>query len=199
LTLNNTGGTDHLPFDAVNIPAFQFIQEPMAYFSRTHHSNMDNWDHLVEEDLKQAATIIASFVWNTSQRDERLPRKPKMEEVLAEKREEKKKSADFKILDLDGSWEYEIEVPNMSAGGDMVISKNGDKYDIEIISDQSDRDPVIVEGVENKDNNLNFSFKMKVQGMPIKMKMDLDFTAKKIDGAVAAGMFGTFPVSGSRK
>ena len=75
ITLRNTGGTDHLPFVGVGIPGFQFIQDPMAYFNRTHHSNMDNWDHLVEDDLKQAATIIASFVWNTSQRDEKLPRK----------------------------------------------------------------------------------------------------------------------------
>ncbi len=75
LTLNNTGGTDHLAFDAANVPGFQFIQDPMAYFNRTHHSNMDNWDHLVEDDLKQAATIIAAFVWNTAQLDEKLPRK----------------------------------------------------------------------------------------------------------------------------
>ena len=75
LTLKNTGGTDHLPFDGVGIPGFQFIQEPMAYFMRTHHSNMDNYDHLVGEDLSQAATIIAHFVWQTAQRDEMLPRK----------------------------------------------------------------------------------------------------------------------------
>jgi Zn-dependent M28 family amino/carboxypeptidase len=75
LTLSNTGGTDHLPFDGIGIPAFQFIQEPLAYFSRTHHSNMDNWDHLVAEDLEQAATVIAYFVWQTAQRDEKLPRK----------------------------------------------------------------------------------------------------------------------------
>lgn len=75
VTLRNTGGTDHLAFDGSGIPAFQFIQDPIAYSSRTHHSNMDNWDHLVEDDLKQAATIIAAFVWNTSQRDEKLPRK----------------------------------------------------------------------------------------------------------------------------
>jgi hypothetical protein len=81
LTLQNTGGTDHLPFDAVGIPGFQFIQEPMAYFARTHHSNMDNWDHLVEEDLEQAATIIAYFVWQTAQRDEKLPRKPLDEDL----------------------------------------------------------------------------------------------------------------------
>jgi carboxypeptidase Q len=75
LTLSNTGGTDHLAFDAAGIPGFQFIQDPMAYSTRTHHSNMDNWDHLSGDDLKQAATIIASFVWHTSQRDEKLPRK----------------------------------------------------------------------------------------------------------------------------
>lgn len=76
ITLRSTGGTDHRAFQAVGIPGYQFIQDPMAYFSRTHHSNMDNFDHLVEDDLKQAATVIAMFVWNTSQRDEMLPRKP---------------------------------------------------------------------------------------------------------------------------
>jgi hypothetical protein len=81
LTLSNTGGTDHLAFDAVGIPGFQFIQDPIAYGSKTHHSNMDNWDHLVEDDLKQAATIIASFVWHTSQRDQPLPRKPQNEDL----------------------------------------------------------------------------------------------------------------------
>lgn len=75
LTLQNTGGTDHLAFDGVNIPGFQFIQDPIAYFNRTHHSNMDNWDHLIGEDLQQAAVIIASFVWHTAQRDDPLPRK----------------------------------------------------------------------------------------------------------------------------
>ena len=75
LTLRNTGGTDHLSFDAVGIPGFQFIQDPMAYFNRTHHSNMDNLDHLVEDDLKQAATVIASFVMHTAMRNEKIPRK----------------------------------------------------------------------------------------------------------------------------
>jgi hypothetical protein len=75
LTLNNTGGTDHLSFDAVGLPGFQFIQEPIAYSPRTHHSNMDVYDHAIEEDLKQAATIIASFVYHTAERQEKLPRK----------------------------------------------------------------------------------------------------------------------------
>ena len=75
ISLGNTGGTDHLPFAGIGVPAFQFIQEPMAYGSRTHHSNMDCWDHLVEDDMKQAAMIVAAFVWNTAQQDERLARK----------------------------------------------------------------------------------------------------------------------------
>jgi len=76
LTLNNTGGTDHQAFDGVGLPGFQFIQDPVAYSTQTHHSNMDNWDHAVADDLKQASTIIASFVWHAAQRDEMLPRKP---------------------------------------------------------------------------------------------------------------------------
>ncbi len=75
ITLNNTGGTDHQAFDGVGIPGFQFIQDAVAYSSRTHHSNMDVWDHAVASDLQQAATIIAAFVWHTAQRDEPLPRK----------------------------------------------------------------------------------------------------------------------------
>lgn len=75
LSIANTGGTDHLAFDMAGIPGFQFIQEPISYATKTHHSNMDNFDHLVADDLKQAATIIAYFVWQTSQRDEKIPRK----------------------------------------------------------------------------------------------------------------------------
>jgi carboxypeptidase Q len=75
LTLENTGGTDHLSFDAIGLPAFQFIQDPMEYGSRTHHSNMDSYDHLSGEDMKQAATIIASFVYDAAQREDKLPRK----------------------------------------------------------------------------------------------------------------------------
>jgi hypothetical protein len=75
LSLQNTGGTDHLSFDAIGLPGFQFIQDPMEYGSRTHHSNMDSYDHLSGEDLKQAAVIIASFVYDAAQREEKLPRK----------------------------------------------------------------------------------------------------------------------------
>ena len=75
VTLQNTGGTDHLAFDAIGLPGFQFIQDPIEYNTRTHHTNMDSYDHLLADDLKQAATIIASFVYNAAQRDEKLPRK----------------------------------------------------------------------------------------------------------------------------
>lgn len=75
VTISNTGGTDHLSFDAVGIPGFQFIQDSMDYGTRTHHSNQDTYDRLVENDLKQAATIIASFVYHTAQRKEMIPRK----------------------------------------------------------------------------------------------------------------------------
>jgi len=75
VTISNTGGTDHQSFDGVGIPGFQFIQDAIEYDTRTHHTNMDTYDHLVPEDLKQAATIIASFVYNTTQRTEKIPRK----------------------------------------------------------------------------------------------------------------------------
>jgi carboxypeptidase Q len=76
LTMRNTGGTDHLSFDAVGIPGFQFIQDPIEYETRTHHSNMDVYDRLQPDDLKQAAVIVASFVYEAAMRDKMLPRKP---------------------------------------------------------------------------------------------------------------------------
>jgi carboxypeptidase Q len=74
VTIGNTGGTDHLSFNAVGIPGFQFIQDPMDYGTRTHHSNMDTYDRLVEQDLKRSATIVAAFVYHTSERAAQLPR-----------------------------------------------------------------------------------------------------------------------------
>ena len=76
ITLRNTGGTDHLSFDAVGIPGFQFIQDPLDYAERTHHSNMDTYERLQPEDLAQAAFVEAIFVYNTATRDQMLPRKP---------------------------------------------------------------------------------------------------------------------------
>jgi carboxypeptidase Q len=76
LAMRNTGGTDHLSFDAAGIPGFQFIQDPLEYDTRTHHSNMDVYDRLQPEDLKQMAVIVASFVYMAAQRDQMFPRKP---------------------------------------------------------------------------------------------------------------------------
>jgi carboxypeptidase Q len=75
LTSRNTGGTDHLSFDAVGLPGFQFIQDEIEYSTRTHHSNMDVYDRIQADDMKQASVIIASFVYNAAMRDEKLPRK----------------------------------------------------------------------------------------------------------------------------
>ncbi|RYG33872.1 MAG: M28 family peptidase, partial [Chitinophagaceae bacterium] len=75
LTISTTGGTDHGSFDAVGLPGFQFIQDPIEYSTRTHHTNMDTYDHLIAEDLQQISTIVASFVYNAAMRDEKLPRK----------------------------------------------------------------------------------------------------------------------------
>ncbi|MDX2130259.1 MAG: M20/M25/M40 family metallo-hydrolase [Chloroherpetonaceae bacterium] len=73
---SNTGGTDHLSFDAIGLPGFQFIQDPMEYGTFTHHSNMDTYERLVAEDMMRNAAIVASFVYHTAMRSEKLPRKP---------------------------------------------------------------------------------------------------------------------------
>jgi carboxypeptidase Q len=76
ITNRNTGGTDHLSFDAVGIPGFQFIQDDLDYESRTHHSNEDTYERLQPADLKQIATVEAIFLYNAAERDQMLPRKP---------------------------------------------------------------------------------------------------------------------------
>jgi len=75
LSISNTGGTDHLAFDAIGLPGFQFIQDEIEYETRTHHSNQDVFDRIQADDMKQAATIMAAFVYQTAMRDEKLPRK----------------------------------------------------------------------------------------------------------------------------
>ena len=76
ISYRNTGGTDHLSFDAVGLPGFQYIQDPMDYETRTHHSDMDTYDRLHALDLEQAAVVEAIFLYNTSERDAMMPRKP---------------------------------------------------------------------------------------------------------------------------
>jgi Zn-dependent M28 family amino/carboxypeptidase len=94
VTNRNTGGTDHLSFDAVGIPGFQFIQDSLDYETRTHHSNEDTYERLLAADLKQIATVEAIFLYNAAQRDEMLPRKP-----LPNPEEEQKKREP-----LEGIW-----------------------------------------------------------------------------------------------
>jgi hypothetical protein len=76
ITMRNTGGTDHLSFDEVGIPGFQFIQDEVEYEMRTHHTNFDTYERLQRDDLMQAAVVIATFVWEAANRPEMFPRKP---------------------------------------------------------------------------------------------------------------------------
>lgn len=75
VTLRDTSGTDHLSFDSVGVPGFQFIQDPLEYGTRTHHSNMDVYERAQREDLMQSAVIMAAFVYNAAMRDQMMPRK----------------------------------------------------------------------------------------------------------------------------
>jgi hypothetical protein len=93
ITERNTGGTDHLSFDAVGIPGFQFIQDMLDYEGRTHHSNQDVVERLQPADLKQIATVEAIFVYNAAQRDQMLPRKP-----LAQPEQDEKKRAPLEVF-----------------------------------------------------------------------------------------------------
>ncbi len=76
ISIRNTGGTDHLSFDAVGIPGFQFIQDPLEYMSRTHHSNIDTFDHAQGADLMQASAVMASVIYHAATATEKMPRKP---------------------------------------------------------------------------------------------------------------------------
>ena len=83
LTLANTTGTDHLAFDAVGLPGFQFIQDPVEYGTRTHHSNMDVYERIQPDDVRWNAAVVATFVMQAANRAERLPRKPAPREERA--------------------------------------------------------------------------------------------------------------------
>ena len=76
VTMRNTTSTDHISFDEVGLPAFQFIQDDIEYFTRTHHTNWDTYERLQREDLMQAAVVVATFVWEAANRPEMMPRKP---------------------------------------------------------------------------------------------------------------------------
>ncbi len=76
VTMRNTGSTDHVPFDESGIPGFQFIQDQVEYSTRTHHTNWDTYERLQREDLMQAAVVVATFVWESANREQMIPRKP---------------------------------------------------------------------------------------------------------------------------
>jgi Zn-dependent M28 family amino/carboxypeptidase len=75
LTIRNTGGTDHLSFNAVGLSGFQFIQDAVQYGTRTHHTNLDLYEQLIPDDLMKNAVVTAAFVYQTAMRDQMLPRK----------------------------------------------------------------------------------------------------------------------------
>jgi carboxypeptidase Q len=75
ITIRNTSGTDHLSFDRVGLPGFQFIQDEIEY-ERGYHTVMDTWERLVLSDLRVNAIITASFVYNAAMRDAKIPQKP---------------------------------------------------------------------------------------------------------------------------
>lgn len=76
VTAANTGGTDHQSFTGIGLPGFQFIQDPIEYDTRTHHSSMDVYERLIEEDAKQSSVILATFAYQAAMRDEKIPRRP---------------------------------------------------------------------------------------------------------------------------
>ncbi len=79
VTIRDTGSTDHIPFDNVGLPGFQFIQDSLDYFTRTHHSNMDVYERVIPGDVIRSSAVLASFAYHAANRDEKLPRKPKPE------------------------------------------------------------------------------------------------------------------------
>jgi Zn-dependent M28 family amino/carboxypeptidase len=81
IAIRNTGGTDHLSFDRIGLPGFQFIQDEIEY-DRGYHTTMDTYERLVMDDLKQNAIITASFVYNAAMRNAKLPGKPTMKPRL---------------------------------------------------------------------------------------------------------------------
>jgi hypothetical protein len=76
MAIRSVGGTDHLSYNAVGLPGFQFIQDPLEYDSRTHHSNQDLYERIQSDDMMRNAVIVATFAYHAATRDERLPRKP---------------------------------------------------------------------------------------------------------------------------
>ncbi|MGH6786374.1 MAG: M20/M25/M40 family metallo-hydrolase, partial [Novosphingobium sp.] len=71
-----TGGTDHVFLQAIGLPGYQFIQDPLDYSTRTHHSSIDTLDHARGDDLRQAATVMAGMLLQAAMSEKELPRSP---------------------------------------------------------------------------------------------------------------------------
>jgi hypothetical protein len=76
VVMNRTGGTDHVFMQAIGIPDFQFIQDPLDYGSQVHHTNIDTFDHLKAEDMRQGSIVLASLLLSAANADKALPRPP---------------------------------------------------------------------------------------------------------------------------
>ncbi len=94
ISTNNKGSTDHESFDKVGLPGFQFIQDPLDYNTRLHHTDVDSYDHAIADDMKQAAVVLATFVYNAAQADVRMPRKPMPAEPSAAEKQDAAKKAE---------------------------------------------------------------------------------------------------------
>lgn len=86
VSARHSGGTDHNSFDAIGLPGFQFIQDEIEYTPKTHHTNLDTYDHLRREDVMQASVIMASFLYNAAMREEMMPREEMPREPPARKK-----------------------------------------------------------------------------------------------------------------
>jgi hypothetical protein len=100
-----TSGTDHESFDDIGLPGFQFIQDPLDYGSRLHHTHIDSFDHVVENDLKQASVILAGFLYNAAMAENKMPRKPMPTEpsVLIKKQQQKDMEKELRRRQRDGN------------------------------------------------------------------------------------------------
>jgi hypothetical protein len=101
ITNNASFSTDHVSFDRVGLPGFQFIQDPLDYGTRLHHTHVDSFDHAIAADMKQAAVVLATLVYNAAMNDARLPRKPLAVEPSAAEKEIEKKKAEKRTRSRD--------------------------------------------------------------------------------------------------
>lgn len=97
ISTNNKYSTDHESFDHVGLPGFQFIQDPLDYGTRLHHSDVDTYDHALPDDMKQAAVVLATIVYQAAQADARMPRKPMPAALTAAEAEAEKRQADKRV------------------------------------------------------------------------------------------------------